>query len=68
MTVLADLIATKEALSAELLIESADADPNEASGVAWSQHRTDLLKQIGEINKLIALEQGAFETQTIALG
>ena len=68
MTVLTDLIATREALSAELLVERADADPNEAPGVAWSQHRSDLIKQIKELNKLIALEQGAVEIQSIALG
>lgn len=68
MTVLSDLIASREALSAELLIESADADPNEAPGVAWSQHRTDLINQIKALNKMILLEQGAVEVQSIALG
>jgi len=52
MSVLTDLIASREALSAELLAESADADPNESPGVAWSSHRSDLIKQIGELDKL----------------
>ncbi len=68
MSVLTDLIASREALSAELLVESADADPNEAPGVAWSQHRTDLIKQIGELDKLIIRQRGAVEIQSIALG
>lgn len=68
MSVLTDLIASREALSAELALESADADPNEAPGVAWSAHRSDLIKQIGELNKLIAKAQGAVEVQSIALG
>jgi hypothetical protein len=68
MTVLTDLIASREALSAELLAESADADPNEAPGVAWSQHRSDLIKQIGELNKLIQQAEGAVELQSQALG
>ena len=68
MSVLTDLIAAREALSAELLVESADADPNEAPGVAWSQHRTDLINQIGELDKLIIKQQGAIEIQSIALG
>ena len=68
MSVLSDLIASREALSAELALESADADPNEASGVAWSQHRTDLIKQIERLDKLIIRAQGAVEIQSIALG
>ena len=68
MSVLSDLIASREALSAELLVESADADPNEAPGVAWSNHRTALIKQIGELDKLIARARGAVEVQSIALG
>jgi hypothetical protein len=68
MTVLQDLIDAREALSAELAVESADADPNEAPGVAWSAHRSDLIKQIGELNKLIQQEQGAVELQSQALG
>lgn len=68
MTVLADLVASRAALSAELSVECADADPNEAPGVAWSQHRTDLIKQIGELDKLIIRQRGAVEAQSIALG
>lgn len=68
MTVLTDLIATREALSAELLAESVSADPDEAPGVAWSQHRTDLINQIKELDVLILRQQGAVEIQSIALG
>jgi hypothetical protein len=65
---LADLVAAREALEVELATESADADPNEAPGVAWSSHRSDLIKQIGELNKLIQQAQGAVELQSQALG
>jgi hypothetical protein len=66
---LADLVAAREALEVELATESADADPNEiADGVAWSDHRSALIKQIGELNKLIQQAQGAVELQSQALG
>ncbi len=68
MTVLTDLIASREALAVELAVECPDADPDEAPGVAWSKHRMDLIKQIAALNKLIALERGAVEVQSIALG
>lgn len=68
MSVLSDLIETREALAEELVLETAPVQPNEAPGVAWSQHRTDLIKQIGELNKLIIQQQGAVEVQSIALG
>lgn len=68
MSVLTDLIDSREALAAELAVECPSADPNEAPGVAWSQHRTDLIKQIGELDKLIIRHRGAVEVQSIALG
>lgn len=68
MTVLADLKASRSALSAELALESADADPDEAPGVGWSKHRSQLIDQIARLNKLISQEQGAVEVQSIALG
>ncbi len=70
MSVLSDLKTTEAALSAELLAECTTPAPNpdEAPGVAWSKHRTDLLNQLEKIRKLIRLEEGAVEIQTIALG
>jgi len=68
MSVLQDLKDSREALSAELKLECGPPNPDEAPGVAWSKHRTDLINQIGELDKLILRQQGAVEIQSIALG